>query len=244
MAKNKQKGNQQLKEPKGNPSEIGIIENPDVLRERLLGPDNFFQKNRTAFIVIAAVALVAIVGTLIYTSMKGSQEAEADKQMFAAVYYFEADSLNKALNGDGNYLGFLDIIDNYPMSSSANLAHFYAGVAQLKLGKFDEAIKHLKKFSSKDLLLQARAYVLLGDAHLEKNQVDQAIDYYKKAAGYKPNKSFTPQYLMKLALAYELKGDQKSALSSYERIITEFPTAVEVTSAKKYKAKLEASTDK
>ena len=42
--------------------------------------------------------------------------------MFQAVYYFEADSLDRGLNGDGNNLGFLDIIDEYGITDAANLS--------------------------------------------------------------------------------------------------------------------------
>ncbi len=34
----------------------------------------------------------------------------------------------KHLQGDGNYPGFLEIIDDYGMTDAANLAHYYAGV--------------------------------------------------------------------------------------------------------------------
>jgi len=40
------------------------------------------------------------------------QEAQAQKDMFQAIRYFESDSLNLAVNGDGNNLGFLQIIDD------------------------------------------------------------------------------------------------------------------------------------
>ncbi len=48
--------------------------------------------------------------------------------MFMAEKYFAEDSLNLALNGDGNYSGFLQIIDDYKWSEAANLSHYYAGV--------------------------------------------------------------------------------------------------------------------
>ena len=50
------------------------------------------------------------------------KEDEAISQMFMAENYFEKDSFNLAINGDGNYLGFLDIIDDYGITKSANRA--------------------------------------------------------------------------------------------------------------------------
>ena len=54
------------------------------------------------------------------------QEAHAD--MYMAEIYFEKDSFNLALNGDGQYLGFLDIVDEYSLASAGNLANYYAGL--------------------------------------------------------------------------------------------------------------------
>ena len=72
--------------------------------------------------------------------------------MFQAIYYFEADSLDLALNGDGNKLGFKDISEEYAITQAGNLANFYAGAAYLKQGKFKLALIYLNDFSSDDLL--------------------------------------------------------------------------------------------
>jgi hypothetical protein len=56
--------------------------------------------------------------------------------MFQAVRYFESDSLNLALNGDGNNLGFLQIVEDYSGTKAGNLANYYAGVIYLKQGNF------------------------------------------------------------------------------------------------------------
>lgn len=69
---------------------------------------------------------------------------------------------------------------------------------------------------------------------MELKDVDNAITYYKKAADYKPNEQYTPSYLMKLALAYELSKNFGDAAKQYEKIIKDFPKASEVMDAKKY----------
>ena len=58
-----------------------------------------------------------------------------------------------ALYGDGNNFGFLYIIDEYSGTPSANLANYYAGIAFLNLSEYDNAIKHLKSFSSNDVII-------------------------------------------------------------------------------------------
>jgi TolA-binding protein len=161
--------------------------------------------------------------------------------MFPAVYHFEADSLQKALNGDGANEGLIAIAEDYGMTKAGKLAKFYAGAAYLKQGKFDEAIQYLNDFSTDDLLIQARAYALTGDAYMEKNNLSEAINFYRKAADYKPNEFFTPAYLMKLGLAQELAKDTQGAIETYDRVATQYPKSAEAVNALKYKSKLAGS---
>ncbi|MCX2740527.1 tetratricopeptide repeat protein [Pontibacter anaerobius] len=216
-----------------------LVENPDALADRLYGSEDFVKKNKSKllglFIAIAAV----IVGGFLYYNYRSTQNVEAQNAMFQAVYYFEADSLGKALNGDGQNLGLLEIADEYSSTDAGNLANFYAGAALLKQGQFAEAADRLKEFESDDYLLQARAYSLTGDALLEQDKHSEAADMYKKAATHNANPFFSPQYLMKAGIAYEAGNDYSAAAEVYETIITDYVASAEVTDAKKYKARAE-----
>ena len=216
-----------------------LLENPDALRERLSKTESFIENNPTLFLVIGGVLALAIAGFFGYRYYVDNQEEEAQQEMFQAVYYFEADSLGRALNGDGNNYGFLDIIDNYGLTDAANLAQYYAGLAYLKQGDYEEAIDYLSDFSASDELVQARAYALIGDANMELGNYDKAANEYERAANHNPNKFFSPQYLTKAALAYEQAGDYQKALADYDKIIEEFPTATDVQQAQKQKMRLE-----
>lgn len=128
------------------------------------------------------------------------------------------------------------------MTDAANLANYYAGVAYLKQGKFETAILYLEDFSSNDLLVQPRAYSLIGDANMELQKYDEAAKYYGKASSYQPNKFFTPAYLMKEALAYEKLNNNEKAIAAYDKIINEFFEASEYQNARKYKARLQPNS--
>jgi tetratricopeptide (TPR) repeat protein len=166
------------------------------------------------------------------------REQEAREQMFMAERYFEMDSLNLALNGDGMYPGFLRIIDDYSMTKSANLSKYYAGVCYLKLGNFGEAIDHLKSFRGKDEIVGPMAQGALGDAYLESNQAAKAVSAYLKAAEMKENDFTTPLFLTKAAWTYEILNDYKKALAIYERIKKEYPTSTEAREIDKYIARV------
>ena len=219
-----------------------LLENPEALKEKLFVAEDWLERNAKLVVGIAAVILIVVGGYFAFNYYKGNQDAMAQSEMFQAVYYFEADSLEKALNGDGNNLGFLQIIDEYGITDAANLAHYYAGVSYLKQGKYELARLYLNDFSSNDLLIQARAYSLLGDTYMEEENYDEAARYYSKAANYKPNKFFSPAYLMKEALAYEKLNQLDKARAAYDKIITQYWESPEYQNARKLKARLEPNS--
>ena len=225
-----------------------ILENPELIQEKVLGAEHWIESNpKIVFSVLGALVLV-VGGYFGYQYYVGSQDGLAQKEMFQAVRYFEKyietghDSLNIAMKGDGNNLGFEDIINDYGMTKAGNLANFYAGAISLKQGKYKLARLYLEDFSSSDLLVQARAYSLIGDCYMEENDFANAASFYNKAANYKPNKQFSPIYLMKEALAYEKLNQNDKAIQVYQKIVDEYWESSELQNAKKYKARLEINS--
>jgi TolA-binding protein len=219
-----------------------LLENPEVIQEKLVDVETWLERNpKTAIGVVAAILLV-VGGYFGYNYYQSGQDDIAQKEMFQAIRYFEADSLTLALNGDANNLGFLQIIEDYGRTDAGNLANYYSGFIYLKQGKFPLAIYHLEDFSSSDLLVQARAYSLMGDAYMEQKDYDNAAKYYNKAATYKPNKQFTPTYLMKAGLAYEKLNQNDKAIKVYQTVIEKYWESSEIQNAKKFKARLEPNS--
>jgi TolA-binding protein len=219
-----------------------LLENPEAIKEKLAGAENWLENNPKILFGILGIVVLVVGGYFAFHYYKNNQETEAQKQMFQAVYYFEQDSLDLALNGDGNNLGFIDIIGDYGVTDAANLSNYYAGVCFLKQGKFDVARMYLEDFSSSDLLVQARAYSLIGDSFMEENNFEDAAKFYNKAANYKPNKYFSPTYLMKEALAYEKLNQNDKAIEVYSKIIDTYWESAEFQNAKKFKARLESNS--
>ncbi len=217
---------------------IEFLEDPDVLASKA---EEFFnsKRNKTLVFGVGGVLAALVAVFLIYRFYITNQNLEAQEEMFQAVYYFEADSLGKALNGDGINYGFLDIIEDYSGTDAANLSSFYAGATYLKMGDYSSAIRYLSDFSSGDYLVQARAYSLMGDAHMELEDYSSASSAYQKAANYKSNEQYSPIYLQKAAVAQENNGDFAAAAKSYGKIVDEFPNSSLVQEAKKQKARLQ-----
>src|SRR6476620_8536358 len=91
--------------------------------------ETFITENQKSLTIIGSVVAAMVLLYFGYTKFYLTpRETDAQNDMFRAEQYFQADSLDKALNGDGNYPGFLIIIEEYSGTKSANLAYYYAGV--------------------------------------------------------------------------------------------------------------------
>ena len=216
-----------------------LIENPEVFAEKLVPGEDFLKSNSKILAGILAVAVVLIGGVLFFQYNTQQQNEKAQAEMFQAVYFFEQDSVDFALNGDGINKGFLTIIEDYPRTDAANLSHFYTGSIYLSQKKFEDALTHLEEFSSDDYLVQAKAYSLIGDANLELGKNEEAIAQYTKAARTNENKFMSPKYLAKLAVAQEEAGKVEDAIKTYTEIEEKYYESFEFAAARKHKARLE-----
>lgn len=224
------------------------LESSEVLQEKVMNVEHWIEKNpKVVFGILGAVLLVA-GGFFGYRYYIDGQEEQAQKEMFQAIRYFEqyidplSDSIRLAADGDGNNLGFKDIIDEFGGTPAASLSNFYMGVINLRQGNYKPARLYLEDFSSDDLLVQARAYSLIGDTYMEEKDFSNAAAYYGKAASYKPTKEFSPIYLMKEALAYEKLKQNDKAIQVYQSIIDKYSESPEAQNAKKYLAMLESAS--
>lgn len=233
MAKKKQIAQQQEHDiiEESNEKLTGFVENIEYFLERyykiILG-------------VVAGIILLFAGYWAYNTLIKKPKEAKAKDAMIYAQQYFDMDSMQLALNGDGTHLGLTSIIKQYGGTAAGNRAKFCAGIANLKLGKYAEAVKSLEDFSTSDELLNARKFGGIGDAYAEQKQMDKAIDNYKKAADAADNELTAPSYLFRAALALEQKGSKKEALELYKKLFADYPNSQEGSIAEMYIAKLEA----
>lgn len=197
--------------------------------------EQWFENNSKTLIIALIAIIVVTLGVIGYLKyIKAPRELKAQDEMFMAQRYFQMDSLNLALNGDGNFYGFLDIIDNYGSTKAGNIAHYYAGICYLNLGDFESAIAQLKKFSGKDEIVTAMAIGAMGDAYMEIGDQQKAANQYNKAAKVRTNDFTTPIFMLKAAQTYEMMGDYKNALQGYELLKKEYPLSQESRDIDKY----------
>jgi len=202
---------------------------------------DFWTRYNKPVMIISTVIILAIGGYYIYKEFfKAPKEAKAADAMFRAEEYYKMDSVNLALNGDGQNPGFIRIISNYGGTEAGNLANFYAGSCYIKLGENDKAVKYLKNFSTSSKLVQARAYKLLGDAYADLGKNSDALDYYEKAAyHFEKDENNSSEYLFLAAyFADRVLKDQKEAIKLYKELKEKYPKTQQGSQADGYLAQL------
>lgn len=200
--------------------------------------EQFVEKNKKILLYSFAGILLIVMGIVGYNRfILGPKIVKAQNEMYMAEMYYEMDSLNLALNGDGINPGFLDIIDSYGGTPSGNLAHYYVGMIYLKQGLFEDAIDELEKFDGDDNIIGPMATGCIGDAYMELGQSEEALEYYIKAAEQSENTFTSPMYLMRAAWVHESLGQWDEAIALYEKIKTEYWKSYEAREVNKYIAR-------
>jgi tetratricopeptide (TPR) repeat protein len=197
--------------------------------------ENFIETNQKAFMYgLGGVLAVVLLVIGYYKFVREPKIQEAWSEAYKAEFYFEQDSFNLALNGDGAYPGFLDIIDDYGRTPMGNAAEYYAGVCYMRLGDFETAIDHLEDFKSKDPMVGAMAINLVGDAHMELGDLDEALEHYLDAAEHADNEFLSPIFLMKAGQTYEMLNNYQEAINVYKRIESEYFDTPQQREVEKY----------
>ncbi|MCL1851139.1 MAG: tetratricopeptide repeat protein [Bacteroidetes bacterium] len=152
------------------------------------------------------------------------QSEKASSLMSAPIdFMLKADSLSlvKALEGDDENEGFLNIASSFAFTSTANTAKYFAGMCYLKLDDKEEALHYLLKFKHKDEIYWYAAQGIISDLYDDQGDLAKAIKYCKKAAESK-DPYFAPVNLFKLGQLYEREENWRKASIAYQTIKDKF----------------------
>ena len=188
----------------------------------------FFIRFKEQILSAVVAVIVIIAGIALYNVyVDGPREDKASTALAKGQEYFNQEQFDKALNGDGaNYAGFVKIASDYSGTDAANLANLYAGLCYANLGKWNEAVTTLEKFSSKsDAMISPAAMAALGNAYANTGNIDKAISAFKKAADMADSKaaddtnnSLSPTFLIQAAQLLESQNKSDEALKIYQDV--------------------------
>lgn len=198
-----------------------IPEQPDSLENinnRLTNLGRNIETNKKAMgIAMGAILIVAALTfawLYLYKVPTNNKAMEAYNKVELST--FGSDSLASAQ--------YKQIVDKYGSTPAGNLASISAAETLYESGNYEEAVKYLKKFSSKDKVLDANAQMLLGDCYVNIKKYDDAIAAFKNAVKKADgNPQIAPRALMKQAVVYDEQKKFGDALKCYETIKKDYP---------------------
>jgi tetratricopeptide (TPR) repeat protein len=200
----------------------------------------FIEKHQKQILIgVAAVVLIVLAVLSFRNFYMEPREINAENEMYKAQALFATDSFRVALEGNGNQImGFKEIISEFGMTPSANLAAAYAGICSYKLGKFEEAIKFLSQYDGNDTYIKTTIAGLTGDSYVELGETDKAVSYFNKAADMN-NTVLSAVYLKKAGLVYESLNQPEKAEKKYTAIKEKYPKSSEAADIDKYLARVQ-----
>lgn len=206
----------------------------------LTASEAFIEKYQKQIIIgVGAVVLLVLLALSFRNFYLEPREVDAQNEMYKAQNFFQKDSFRVALEGDGvNFIGFKEIVSEYGITTSGNLAAAYTGICYYKLGQYENAIKYLSQFDGKDTYFTASVIGLTGDCYVDLGETSKAISYFEKAADM-DNAVMSPVYLKKAGLVYESLKKPSDAEKMYTKIKDEYPKSPEASDIDKYIARVQ-----
>ena len=208
----------------------------DKVNAALSSSEQFIQQYQKPILLglLAIVIIVsAIIGVRHFYVLPRDNKAQAD--MYKGVFYFEKDSFQLALQGNGaDFIGFKAIADEYSSTKAGNLAAAYSGLSLYNLGKYDEAITYLKNFDADEEFISPAIIGTIGDCYVNMDKYEDGVGYFERAAKKADNDMLSPIYLKKAATVYEKLGNKKKALEMYQKIKDSYPKSMSNQDIEKY----------
>lgn len=201
-------------------------------KEDLHGPDAFqstvelirdyISENKKRFYAIVSAVVIASILTLgIY--MYWTHYQYSAKDMYAKAREKMPRHAMMTSEGAAQAVGsFQSLIDKYPHSWSARMAHYHLGNIYYNTGELDKAIASYKKFVSSRISDKAGIKYLalssIGYCYEAQKDYKSALEYFEKAQKSN-NTGFESVALSNIARIYEQMGDKEKALSHYEKAL-------------------------
>lgn len=198
--------------------------------ENLSKSEAFFLKNKKTIIAVIAALIVLIVGfMLVKQYVLEPRENEASTALAKGQELMSQQQYDKALKGDGaTFGGFLKVASDYSGTDAGNLANLYAGLCYANMEKADwkKALEYVEKFDTKnDMEISPASQMALGDIYANNDQLDNAVESFKKAAKMADSKaedntnlSIAPLALRKAGIILESQNKKAEANTIYKEI--------------------------
>lgn len=192
--------------------------------ETLAASKSFFEKNQKAILWggggLLAIVIIALLVHQFYITPLNNR---ANESIFHAEQAFIDGNYEKALNGDGESMGFLAVIEEFGNTKAGNIACLYAAKCYAATEKYQEAIEMLDRFSNcDDEMISPAAIALKGNCYAELGENEKAAELLLKAAKEADNNTISPTCLLQAGQIYTSLGQNEKALDCYNQIKSKY----------------------
>jgi len=192
--------------------------------ETLAASRSFYEKNKKAILYGGGGLLaIIIIALLVHQFYITPRNLHAQESIFPAEQAFLDGNYEKALNGDGENMGFLSVIDEYKNTKAGNIACLYAAKCYAATEKYQEAIDMLDRFDGcGDELISPAAIALKGNCYAELGDNEKAVEFLLKAAKEADNNTISPTCLLQAGQIYLALGQKDKAVDCFQQIKTKY----------------------
>ncbi|MBN1471485.1 MAG: tetratricopeptide repeat protein [Syntrophaceae bacterium] len=197
------------------------LEGPDAFQSTIELISDYISENKKRFYsIVTAIIMATVIATGIY--MYWNHYQYSAKEMYAKANDNLVQNIENPENANKNIKLFQELVEKYPHSWSARMAHYHLGNIYYNLGEFDKAITDYKKFVSSRISDKAGikffALTSIGYSYEAKKDYKEALEYFEKALKSN-NAGFESVAYSNIARIYELMNDKKNALESYKKAL-------------------------
>ena len=192
--------------------------------ETIAASKSFFERNKKAILYGGGGLLaIIIIALLVHQFYITPRNIHAQESIFPAEQAFLDGNYEKALNGDGQNMGFLAVASDYKNTKAGNLACLYAAKCYAATEKYQEAIDMLNKFDGcGDALISPAATALKGNCYAELGENEKAAELLLKAANDADNNTISPTCLLQAGQIFAAMGQNDKALDCYNQIKSKY----------------------
>lgn len=196
---------------------------------------DYYNRNKNQVMIIAGAIIVIVVGIILFTSKRASQNDEAAVALSKIRAAYEGGNFQAAINGDslGNK-GLLFIVNEYGSSENGQLAKLLLANSYYGLRDFNNAMKYYDDFGGSNKLSKVAAISGIASVKEAQNDFIGAGKEFERAANYDKENPYRDEYLFYAGRDFSLGNDKASAKRVFDILKNDFPKSKYIAQSQRY----------
>jgi len=202
------------------------------VEELYSGTELFLEKNRKTITAVLTGVVGVFVGYFAFNYLyQEPKEKEASIAAIQADLFADIDSVERAVLGNGEFMGYEEIATTHSGTKVANRAHFWCGVYYRDMKKdYQAALDHFQEADFSDEAMSVLVTGSIGDMHVELGNLEEGASWLEKAARASmssDSKDFSaPYFNLKAARVYTELGNNDKAIALLKSTTDNFDNSV------------------